>query len=229
MKGHRMLTSTPLARRFWTGLNDDHLASIGFANFAWNVLERKFASLVWVAADWSQEIGELVTADLGNVSMATLFINIIKQSVTDDDRILCQATRTVAVLDGIRSDRNNLIHSFFHRDPTKTIGKYIKVSAKSRSGGTEIKTIAMSKTDIDQLCADISTCFDSVDDLVHKLHFRRKFLAGERGALAQNYDDAVHGWRAPSFDTSLLREYLKRRSQRLNPPPNRPPPLSSPP
>jgi hypothetical protein len=119
MKGHRMFTNTPLARRFWTGLNDDHLASIGFANFAWNILERKFASLVWVAADWSQEIGELVTADLGNVSMATLFINIIKQSVTDDDRILCQATRTVAVLDGIRSDRNNLIHSFFHRDPTR--------------------------------------------------------------------------------------------------------------
>jgi hypothetical protein len=170
-----VLRNTQLNRRFWTGLDDEHLASLGYVNFAWNVLERKFTSLIWVAADWPQEMGELITADLGNVSMITLFINLIKQTV-DDQRIKDQATITVAVLDGLRTDRNDLIHSFFYRDPTKVIGGHIKVTAKSRSGSAEIKMVAMSKTDINQMCKDISECFESVDDLIHKLHFRR-FLA----------------------------------------------------
>jgi hypothetical protein len=121
-------------RRFWTGIDDDHLASVAFANYAWNIVERKFVSLVWIAADWTQKVGELVTADLGNVSVATLFINLVKQSVTDDDRIVSQATKTVAVLDSIRAERNDLIHSFFYRDPVKKAGLHVKLSAKPKSG-----------------------------------------------------------------------------------------------
>ena len=94
-----MFENTPLNRRFWTGLTDERLAGLGYVNFAWNILERKVASLIWVAADLPQSVGELVTADLGNVSLATLLINLVKQSA--DDRIIDQANKTVAVIDGL--------------------------------------------------------------------------------------------------------------------------------
>jgi hypothetical protein len=201
--------------------------SLAFANFAWNILERKFASLVWVAADWSQSLGEFVTADLGNVSITMLFLNIIKDSI-DDKSIVEQSELTVNMFGNLRSDRNDLIHCFFFSDPTKNISRHVKVSAKKGSGSLEIKTIAMSKGDIDRMCDDISTCVESVDDLVHKIHFRRQFLAGVNGAFSQTYGQAVHGWRAPSFDIQRLREFQVKRSQRLNPPQGPPQPQSSP-
>jgi hypothetical protein len=215
-----LFQNTQLARRFWTGLDDGHLASIGFVNFAWNILERKFCSLVWVTAGWDQPTGELVTADLGNVSMAGLLVNLLILNLKEyeDDRLLDQGQLTVSVFDGIRADRNDIVHSFFFHDPTKEISHNIKISAKKRRGTAEIKSIAMSNNDIDTLCAAISDCYDSIDDLVHKLWFRRKFLSGERGPFAQTYEYAVHGWRAPSFDIERLRNQVRIRSQRLNPP-----------
>ena len=54
-------TNNSLGREFWTGIDDDHLASVAFANYAWNIVERKFVSLVWIAADWTQKVGEVVT------------------------------------------------------------------------------------------------------------------------------------------------------------------------
>ncbi len=76
-----MFINTPMARRQWTGLDDEHLASIGFINFGWNALERKFASLIWVTAGWDQEVGELVIANIGNVSLVKLFTNMLKQEL----------------------------------------------------------------------------------------------------------------------------------------------------
>jgi hypothetical protein len=48
-------TNNSLGREFWTGIDDDHLASVAFANYAWNIVERKFVSLVWIAAGWTQK------------------------------------------------------------------------------------------------------------------------------------------------------------------------------
>jgi hypothetical protein len=221
---HRFTNNTHW-RRFWTGIDDDHLASVAFANYAWNIVERKFASLVWIAADWPQKVGELVTADLGNVSVATLFINLVKQSIIDDDRIVLQATKTVALVDSIRGERNDLIHSFFHHDPVKKAGLHIKLSAKPKSGEAEIKIVTLSKDRINEMLSDLSICYDSIDDISHKITFRRFYLTGKMKAYG-SYDNAVHGWREPSFDIELLRTCLRRRSQRQNPPQGQPQPQS---
>jgi hypothetical protein len=218
-------TNDALRRRFWTGVDDDHLASVAFANYAWNIVERKFVSLVWITADWTQKVGELVTADLGNVSVANLFINLVKQLVTDDDRIVEQSTKTVALLDSLRGERNDIIHSFFHHDPINSASRHIKLSAKPRSGEAEIKVVTFSKDSINEILSDLSICYDSMDDLAHKITFRRYFEKGMMNAYG-SYDVAVHGWQAPSFDTGLLRTCLKRRSQRLNPPQGQRPPQS---
>ncbi len=198
-------------------------------NFAWNALERKFAALIWTAADINQELGELLTADLGNISAAALFVNLLKRELSQeaDDSLLDQGTKTVAVFDAIRCGRNDMIHSFYYRDASGGIDGYFKITSKNKTGQAEIKTVAMSKPDLDTLCEGISVCFESMNDLVHKLHFRRRFLAGERGAFSQNYAQAVHGWQEPSFDIERLRTFLREHSQRLNPPQGPPQPQSS--
>jgi hypothetical protein len=212
-----------LKRRLWTGVDDDHLASVAFANYAWNIVERKFVSLVWIAADWTQSVGELVTADLGNVSVATLFVNLIRQNITNDERIILQATKTVALLDSLRGERNDLIHSFFHHDPVSSASRHIKLTAKTRSGEAEIKVVTLSKDRKNKMLEDLSICYDSMDDLAHKITFRRYFEKGLMQAYG-SYEVAVHGWRSPAFDADLLQTSLKRRSLRLNPPQGQTPP-----
>jgi hypothetical protein len=211
-----LLLNTPLGRRQWTGLDDEHLASIGFVNFAWNALERNFASLVWVTAGWTQEVGELVVASMGNVSLVTLFINLLKQELKerDDRRLWDQGAQTGALFDEIRDARNDVVHSFFYSDPTTGANGHFKASArKNTSGRPELRTVAMEKNDIDDLCFAISDCFESIDDLALKMWFRRRFLGGEHGASATSYEQAVHGWQDPPFDVKRLIVYPKKRSR----------------
>jgi hypothetical protein len=215
------LENTPLARRQWTGLDDEHLASIGFVNFVWNALERKFASLVWVTAGWSQDVGELVLASMGNVSLVSIFTNLLKQELRekDDRRLWDQGAQTGALYDEIRAARNDMIHSFFYSDPTTGIEGYFKGSArKNKSGQAELRTVAMAKSDIDDLCCAMSDCLESVDDLSLKIWFRRRFLRGARKGSAQSYEQAVHGWQDPPFDITRLRTYRAKRT---------PPPVSA--
>jgi hypothetical protein len=212
----QVFENTPLARRQWTGLDDEHLASIGFVNFAWNALERKFASLVWVTAGWTQDVGDLVIASMGNVSLVTLFVNLLKQELKarDDRRIWDQGAQTGRLFDAIRDARNDLIHSFFLADPTTGIEGHFKPSArKSTTGQSELRTVAMAQSDIDDMCFAISDCFESIDDLILKFWFRRRFL--EAPELA--YEEAVHGWQDPPFDIGRLQIYPAKRSQGRSP------------
>ena len=215
-----MFENTPLARRQWTGLDDEHLASIGFVNFAWNALERKFASLVWVTAGWTQDVGELVVTGMGNVSLVALFINLLKQELKrqDDRRIWEQGAQTGILFDAVRDARNDLIHSFFHCDPTLGIEGHFKGSArKTTSGQAEIRTVAMARSDIDDLCLAISDCFESIDDLILKVWFRRRLFEAKRAVSPQSYEQVVHGWQDPPFDIGRLRVYPKKRSRRASP------------
>ena len=209
-----MFENTPLARRLWTGLDDEHLASIGFVNFAWNALERKFSSLVWIAGGWKQEMGEVVIASMGNTSLVTLFINLLKQELKkrDDRRIWRQGSQTGLLFDDIRAARNDMIHSFFLCDPTTGVEGHFKPSArKSTSGEAELRTVAMGRSDIDDLCFAISDCYESIDDLVLKIWFRRRLLEGSPGAPEEAYDKVVHGWQDPPFDVGRLRTYREKR------------------
>ena len=218
LKRDVLFENTPLARRQWTGLDDEHLASIGFVNFAWNALERKFASLVWVTAGWTQDVGELVVAGMGNVSLVTLFVNLLKQELKekDDRRIWDQGVLTGVLFDAIRDARNDMVHTFFFSDPTTGTEGHFKASArKNRSGQAELRTVAMAKSDIDDLCLAISDCFESIDDLILKIWFRRRFLGGGPKASAHSYEQAVHGWQEPPFDVKGLRIYPKKRSRGL--------------
>jgi hypothetical protein len=218
-----LFINTPMARRLWTGLDDEHLASIGFINFGWNALERKFASLIWVTAGWDQEVGELVIGSMGNVSLVKLFANLLKQELKDwpDRQLWAQAMQTGALFDEVREARNDVVHCFFHSDPTKGVEGHFKASTrKTASGKAELRTVAMGKGDIDDLCVAISDCLESIDDLVMKIWFRRRFLSTEpvAKAVAQRaYDEAVHGWNAAPFDIRRLRVYPKKRARRAEP------------
>ena len=215
-----MFINTPLARRQWTGLDDEHLASIGFINFGWNALERKFASLIWVTAGWDQDVGELVLASMGNVSLVKLFMNLMRQELRafPDRRLGAQAAETGALFDEIREARNDVVHCFFLVDPTRGIeGHYKTATRKTATGTAELKTVAMGRADIDDLCVAISDCLESIDDLVMKIWFRRRFLASEpAGAPSREgaYEDAVHRWSPTPFETRRLKTYPKKRARR---------------
>lgn len=216
-----MFINTPMARRQWTGLDDEHLASIGFINFAWNALERKFASLVWVTAGWDQEVGELVIATLGNVSLAKLFLNLLKHELRGrpDKALAAQAAQTGVLFDTIREARNDVVHCFFHFDPAKDLEGYYKTLTRKSAGGTpELRTVAMGKADIDDLCVAISDCVESVDDLIMKIWFRRRLLAAApTGQQFAEGDQTFHGWSVYPFDTRRLKTYPKKRARRLAP------------
>jgi len=213
-----LFINTPLARRQWTGLDDEHLASIGFINFGWNALERKFASLIWVTAGWDQDVGELVLASMGNVSLVKLFMNLMRQELKDfpDRRLAAQASETGALFDEIREARNDVVHCFFLVDPTRGIeGHYKTTTRKTATGAAELKTVAMGRADIDDLCGAISDCLESIDDLVMKIWFRRRFLGSEGAASREGaYEDAVHRWSPAPFETRRLKTYPKKRARR---------------
>ena len=71
----------------------------------------------------------------------------------------------------------------------------------------------MAQGDIDDMCFAISDCFESIDDLILKFWFRRRFLE----APAQAYEQAVRGWQDPPFDLGRLQIYPAKRSQGLRP------------
>jgi hypothetical protein len=76
----------------------------------------------------------------------------------------------------------------------------------------------MEQGDIDELCRAISDCFESIDDLILKIWFRRRFLRGNRRAPALSYEQAVHGWQNPPFDVGRLRIFPTKRSRRAGRP-----------
>jgi len=215
-----LFINTPMARRQWTGLDDEHLASIGFINFGWNALERKFASLVWVTAGWDQDVGELVLSTLGNVSLVKLFMNLLRQEVRPwpDKSLTAQAVQTGVLFDAIREARNDVVHCFFYVDPARDVQGHFKTATRKSAGGTaELRTVAMGKADIDDLCVAISDCIESVDDLVMKIWFRRRFLAAAQDGRPTDeaaYHAAVHGWSVAPFDIGRLRIYPRKHARR---------------
>ena len=209
-----MFANTPLARRQWTGLGDEHLASIGFVNFAWNALERKFASLVWVTGGWSQEVGELVVAGMGNVSLVLLFTNLLKHELKmrDDRRLWEQGFETGVLFDAIRDARNDVVHAFFDCDPTTGEEGYFKGSPrKCTSGQAELRMVAMATSDIDELCCAVSDCFELIDDLDFENLVPAPHSARKSPGPARSYEQAVHGWQDPPFDVGRLKAYAKKR------------------
>ena len=108
------------------------------------------------------------------------------------------------------------MHCFFHFDPTKAVEGHYKTSTRKTASGTaELRTVAMGKADIDDLCVAISDCIELVDDLVMKIWFRRRFIAAAsagEAASGRAYEEAVHGWTAP-FDTRRLKTYAKKRAR----------------
>ena len=75
-----------------------------------------------------------------------------------------------------------------------------------------MRTVAMSKSDIDDLELRHSDCFELIDDLILKLWFRRRFLGRRRKAPAHSYAQAVHGWQDLPFDVERLRIDPAKRS-----------------
>ena len=137
----------PYVRQAMTGMSDAQLASIGAITVLWNGIERNLVACIWEAAGWKQEIGELVTADLGNVARPDLLMNLVNQIVTNDSRIVEQTEITLALYEKMRSARNDLMHGFFDwsRRDGSTLEKLKKFTAKKRSGVVEVKAVPVAQ------------------------------------------------------------------------------------
>jgi hypothetical protein len=108
-----------------------------------------------------------------------------------------------------------VVHTFFDCDPTSGAEGHFKgTPRKGRSELAQIRTVAMGKSDIDELCSAISDCFESIDDLILKLWFRRRFLSGNPSAPDHAYLQAVHGWQDLPFDLARLTIYPMKRARR---------------
>jgi hypothetical protein len=206
--------NAPSARLAATGMSDARLAAIGYISVLWNGLERNLVACIWVAADWPEDLGEIVTADLGNVSRAELLMNLIKQFIPNDPKIIDQANETLKLCDHLRGIRNRLIHGFFN---WRHLGlsdddNLVKFTAKKRSGYAKMELVQIDQLFLEELAADIALCSEFLNDLTHKIHFRKQFRAEADAEHLHTYDESVHGWREPSLDISLLRECLKKRS-----------------
>lgn len=214
-------------RRAMTGMTDEQLTLIGYISVLWNALERNMVAAIFAAAEWEPDVGDLVTADLQNVSRANLLMNFVRKNVKGDERLINQTQDTLALLDLLRGSRNDLMHGFFdYKHQTSSPASLLKLTTKRRTGAVEIKSVSVSLSELEDFATDLHICNESLNDLYHKLHFRNRWNAGERGVFAEDYENAVHGWREPSLDISFVQECLKKRSQRPNPPrpkPQRPP------
>ncbi|MBV8112511.1 MAG: hypothetical protein JO012_22395 [Hyphomicrobiales bacterium] len=149
--------------------------------------------------------------------LVTLFINLLKQELKkrDDRRLWEQGAQTGGLFDAVRDARNDVVHTFFDCDPVSGAeGHFRRAPRKGRSGQAEIRTVAMGKSDIDELCSAISQCFESIDDLILKLWFRHRFLSRNPSAPADAYERAVHGWQDPPCDVARLTLYPKKRAIR---------------
>lgn len=220
--------NAPFVREAMTGMRDDQLAQIGYISVLWNAMERNLVACIWVVARWTEEVGEIVTADIGNNTRADMLMNLVKLNV-DDPKLNEQTTITLALYDLIRGARNDLMHGFYNwrhigLQPRESLSK---LSAKKRTGVAEMKVIPVSLEHLQQIANDLHVCNESFNDLYHKFFFRNRWVDGCRGPLEHNYEDAVHGWRAPSFETAFVQEALTRRSRLLNPPRSRPQPKAS--
>ena len=146
-----MFINTPMARRQWTGLDDKHLASIGFVNFGWNALERKFASLIWVTAGWDQDVGELVIANLAMFRWSSC-ANLLRQELRDrPNRIIStQAAQTGALFEEIR-ERETTSSIAFSTATRPWASRAIQgLDPQDRGAGhPELRTVAIGKADID--------------------------------------------------------------------------------
>ncbi|MFK5595610.1 hypothetical protein ACFZ8E_01145 [Methylobacterium sp. HMF5984] len=209
-------------------MDDQQLGTLGYISVIWNRIERNLAACIWVVARWEQNVGEVVTAGLGNVSQTDLLTNLIGLK-NNDPKLAEQAQKTVALYQLIRGSRNDLMHGFYNSEhiglqPAKSL---TKVTSRKGGGPIELKVVPVSLEYLQQLASDMHVCNESLYDLRHKFFFRNRWIDGHRGPLENNYEDAVHGWRAPSFETSFVQEVLARRSQLLNPPRSRSQPKAS--
>jgi hypothetical protein len=131
---HSDANQEAIARLLLTSLTDNQLLLIGEIAVLWNNNEFLFEHLIWRAAGWEQEIGELVTADLLSASRETLAKNIIERNVNASEWKE-YSLATVEFFTEARITRNNLVHSLPALEPgtfLSSVGH--KRSAKSGKG-----------------------------------------------------------------------------------------------
>lgn len=212
-----------------TGMSDEQLAAIGYLIVMWNGLERNLVACIWKAGGWTQEIGEMVTADLGNVARIDLLLNLVNHSIKEDELIHQEISLNCKLFDYLRSARNELAHGYFHwrSRGLETDDHLLNFSAKRRKGSVEMKKTPIKLSYLREVSSDIALCNEFWNDIMHKIHFRQCFIAQEEWTKGQTYHDIVHGWRAPSLEISLLQECLAKHQKRQAKPQHRPPPQSS--
>lgn len=213
----------------YTGLSTKQLAIVGFISLAWNGLESGLAVLTWELASWPREIGLLVTTDLGNVSKAQLFENLVHLKITEP--VLVQDCLDMSIFfDNLRVRRNGIVHSMVRLSPSDADpSRLVKRSAKEGRGKIKETRIDADLPTLNLLAQDISLCNEAMRQIYRKIWYL-DFYKKNRGAKeTTTFEEFLWSLERGSFDEiALLRTRVaelfpqrhKRGSKQRQPPPS---------
>ena len=134
-----------------TGMTERKLQLIGVVTIMWNSVEFDVRKLAWTVGELGEARGQLITADLGNVTLIQLTRNLLLASKFHD-RIKAEGALVLSIFDEMRSKRNALIHGtlIFDNDVMQ-FGKLARFSAKEPRGAVTIKSIDVTEEFLDGL------------------------------------------------------------------------------
>lgn len=191
-----------------TPLSNNQLRMIGKIAILWNSSEVHFEQLIWLAANWSNRTGALVTTDMPNVSriqLARNFANLnIKVAPTREFTL-----ETIKLFDAIRQRRNRVLHGLPVVEQSETIAlKSESRSAKAGKGEIRRPASDISEKHLSFLIDSLAILNVAVEAAIH-LIWRTQLVAHHQMLPPENWDDAV-------ANSTLLRiEHVRNALDRL--------------
>jgi hypothetical protein len=221
------IPSPKIDQQAYTGLSEKQLAGIGFIALSWSGVEMGLSALIWDLAGMKSEIGRLVTTDLGNVSKATLFQNLVHQTI-NEPRLFAECEDLIFLYDHLRVQRNSTIHGIVKWGPSDDDGSFlVKESAKGGKGRVSQTVIDVSLETLDQLGADMVLCSEAIRQIYNKIWNFKFFYRAHLKSDPTTASDFVHRNTESSdqivrLQTRLAGLYPKRHAQRSNQHPHPP-------
>jgi len=203
----------------YTGLSAKQLEAVGFISLAWNGLETGLSVLAWELADWPKNIGELVTTDLGNVSKAQLFDNLVKL-IIKEPRLTAECEDLSMFFDNLRERRNKLVHSVIRLSATDAKpSRLVKRSAKARSGSVTETEIIADLAALNALAQDIKLCADAMRPIFRKVWWHQYYEKNHKPTDPTPIGVFVHQDAEPSdgiaqLQTRVATLFPQRHAQR---------------
>lgn len=199
-------------------MTERKLQLIGAVTIMWNSVEVDLKKLIWTAGDLGETRGQLITADMGNVTLIQVGRNLLLASPYHE-RTKAEAAVVLSIFDEMRAKRNALVHGAPIRGAhSMLVGKLARFSAKEPKGTVTIKSIDVTEDFLDDLILDLVVCGEFIADCQRKLENEIKFRADADLQRKTCFGSFVFGYRVPEID----KDHLERHLAKLRPQPPKP-------